>query len=877
MSTVVKKTIHFKINGKDVSAPEGTVIIEAAKQNGFEITNLCYNRKLKPFAACRTCMVDVRSADGKKELVYSCTHPVAEGTEVTIHTEETDRYNGACLEMLLVEHPLDCPICDKSGVCPLQDNTEAMQLHNGRFEIQRRNEPSDKSNPLIEFYLNRCILCGLCVRACDEIQGVQALDFHKRGMKSMIGTANQEPLDCEFCGQCITVCPTGALMDMSSEVRGLAALFKRNHTTCGYCSWGCTAQMETKKGRVVRFVADEGQNIGINEGNLCAKGRFGHGIIHNENRIQTPLMNFGGNFKEVSWEEALKTIADRVQATINRNGPKTVAGIGGEKLTNEENYLFQKLFRGLFGSNQVTNLANLRAPGINPFLARCFENGIESKPVTELDKSDVVLIFNSDLPSEYPVGGNSVRKGAVFAGTDVIIANPRKVVFKSESNIEIRLSYSLGSDAVVVNRICRILIDQKIVDTAKIKSAVPNYEELAQSLAPYTAEAAEKATGLSDETFARAAKRFGRTADRFILVGNDIFDSGQGEEVLNALLNLSILVQHGAEGSVSIFPPREHCNSQGINDMGLTPDFLPGYRPVTDSAALSALAGEWGTGPLKFDGDNPANDLFANCINGTIKFLHIAGEDPVHSYYKGALVKEALNTVPFLVVQDVYMTDTARMADLVLPTTTYAEKEGTFTNMTRHVQRVTPATAPQGQSRTDHDIFVELAKACGKPFSKTTVSEVQDEISRTVPIYKGTLPGTNSKQWVPEGFAQNPRFQIADSPREVKPKEGFPYQLVSNNHMFHIGSYTQYAKALTDVGPDCIAELNPEDARQLNVEDGDRILIESDTHKVEVPVKASPVTAKGMVYVPKNWVAVPLNMLRNGEEGPVSIKISKAD
>ncbi len=877
MSTVVKKVVNFKINGKDASAPEGTIIIEVAKEHGFEVTNLCYNRKLKPFAACRTCMVDMRTPDGKKELVYSCTQPVAEGIEVFTATEETDRYNGACLEMLLVEHPLDCPICDKSGVCPLQDNTEALQLANGRFEIQRRNEPSDKSNPLIEFYLNRCIMCGLCVRACDEIQGVQALDFHQRGMKTMIGTANQEPLDCEFCGQCITVCPTGALMDMSSQERGLAALFKTNHTTCGYCSWGCTVQVETKKNKVARFVGDETNNLGINEGNLCAKGRFGHGIIHNENRIKSPLMNFGGTFKEVSWDEAIKTIVDRVQAAINRNGPETVAGIAGEKLTNEENYLFQKLFRGVYRSNQITNLAHMRAPYINQFMIRCFENGINSKPVTELEKSDVILIFNSDLPSEYPVGGNSARKGAIFTGTDLIIANPRKVIFKNESNIDIRLNYSLGSDASVANRISRILIDQGIVDIAKVKSAIPNYDEMAQSLAPYTAEATQSLTGLTDEVLTRAAKRFGRTADRFILIGNDIFDTGQGEDVLNALLNLSILVHHGAEGSISIFPPREHSNSQGVNDMGCTPDFLPGYRSFNDSDALSSLTSEWDTDDLKFDNNNPANDLIKNCTNGTIKFLHIAGEDPVHSYYKGADIKNALQVVPFLVVQDVYMTETAQMADIILPATTFAEKEGSFTNMTRHVQKVTPATAPQNQSCTDHDIFIKLAEIFGKEFNNSSVSEVQGEISKIVPIYKDKLPGTKSEQWVPDGFKKNPCFQITSTREVAKPKEGFPFQLVSNNHMFHIGSYTHYAKALTDIGPDCIAELNPKDAEALNVINGDRIVIESTTQKLEVPILINTVTVKGMVYLPKNWVNVPVNMLRNGEEGPISIKISKAN
>lgn len=858
MSTVVKKTINVKIEGKEVSAPEGTVILEVAKQQGYDVSNLCYNRKLKPFAACRTCMVET-VVDGKKELVYSCTHPVAEGMEIKINTEETNRYNKACLEMLLVEHPLDCPICDKSGVCPLQDNTDTLQLYNGRFDINRRNEPSIKTNPIIEFYLNRCIMCGLCVRACDETQGVQALDFHKRGMSVGIGTANDEPLDCEFCGQCITVCPTGALMDMTSGARGLAAMFTNTLTTCNYCSWGCTIDLQSKKGKVLRIEADEGYNVGINDGNLCAKGRFGHGIIHNENRIKSPLMNQGGEFKEITWDEAIQTIADRLQSAVNRSGPESIAGIGSEKMTNEESFLFQKLFRGHFGSNQITNLANLRAPYVNRFMLDCFKGGIESKPITELEHADVVLIFNSDLPSEYPVGGNSIRKGAVFTGTDIIIANPRDVVFNNEAQTDIRLTYTHGADLAVINRLTRIIIDEKLVDLKKAKADIPNYDELVKSLQPYTAKDAETMTGLSDTTLTQAAQRFAREADRFILIGNDILDTGQGEDILKALLNLSLLVHSGGTGSVSVYPPREHCNSQGVNDMGVTPDFLPGYQPVQDQTT-----------------ENLAGDLFGNCVNGKLKLLYIASEDPVHSYYKASLVKEALKTVPFLVVQDVFMTETAKMADIILPTSTFAEKDGTQTNMTRHVQSVKSATLPQGLSKPDFDIFCEIAEALGKPFEHSTVEEVCEEIDRTVPIYKGTMPGTDSKQWPADSFADKPAFQICQAFVESGGKNGFPYSLQTNNHMFHIGSYTQHAKALVDVGPECFAEIHPEDAEALSLKEGDRIVVESANAKVEVPVKTSYVTSKGMIYIPQNWVDVPVNLLRNGEEGLVPIKVSKA-
>lgn len=853
MSTVPKKACNIKIDDKEVSVPEGTVILEACNQNDTQVSNLCYNRKLKPFAACRTCMVET-VVDGKKELVYSCTQPVADGMEVRTGTEETDRYNKACLEMLLVEHPLDCPICDKSGVCPLQDNTDMLQMFDGRFEIQRRNEPSIKTNPIIEFYLNRCIMCGLCVRACDEIQGVQALDFHKRGMSVKIGTANDEPLDCEFCGQCITVCPTGALMDMTSSARGLAALFTETHTTCNYCSWGCTIKLESKKGQVVRIEADENYDVGINEGNLCAKGRLGHGIIHNDQRIESPLMNVGGSYKEVTWEEALQAIADRMQTTVNRSGPDSLAGISSEKLTNEESYLFQKLFRSLLGSNQVTNLANARAPYLNAFMLNCFENGIVSQPITKLQEADVALVFNSDLPSEYPVGGNSIRFGTVFSETDLLIANPRKVVFDSRAKIDVRMTYKHGSDLAVASRLARIMIDNNLVDVGKAKSAIPNYNDWVQSLAPYTAQAVEQSTGISDDVLTRAAERFARDADRFVIVGNDILDTNEGEEILNALLNLCTLVQHGSTGSVSIYPPREHCNSQGVNDMGCTPEFLPGYQPAKDSSG----------------------DLFQNCVDGTLKFLYIAGEDPIQSYYKPQVVKEALRTVPFLVVSDIFMTDTARMADLILPSSTFAEKDGTYTNMSRHVQRVAAAVIPQGLSKPDFDILIELAEALGKPFENTDIASVQQEIGSVAPIYKGVFPGDKSVQWKPASTNANPQFRINGTSTGQNGASGYPFTLQTNNHMFHIGSYSQYAKALVDIGPECIAELHPDDAKELKISTGDNIVVESPEGKVEVKVKTSRVTSRGMLYIPKNWTTVPVNALRNGEEGLINVKISKA-
>ncbi len=858
MSTVVKKAINFTLNGEPISAPEGTVILDAAKRKGVFITNLCSSPKLKPFAACRTCMVET-VVDGKKELVYSCTHPVSEGMAVRTDTEETDRYNKSCLEMLLVEHPLDCPICDKSGVCPLQDNTDALSMYNGRFEIQRRNEPSIKTNPIIEFYLNRCIMCGMCVRICDETQGVQALDYHKRGYKITIGTANEEPLDCEFCGQCITICPTGALMDLTSEARGLASMFTNTETTCNFCSWGCTFKLETKKGQLVRIEGDETFDVGINEGNLCAKGRFGHGMVQNKNRLQTPLMNVGGEFKEIGWDEALQTIAERITATVNRSEPGSLAAIGGETLTNEENYLLQKLFREVIGSNQVTNLNHLRAPYINAFQQKCFESGIVSKPITELAEADVVLLFNTDIPSEYPVAGNSIRKGAIYTGTDILIANPRNVEFRHESRVEVRMTYKPESDAAVANRISRILIDNNLIDTAKAKEALPNYDAFVQSLGKYTSQYTEEVTGVSDATLIQAAERLGQNADRFILIGNDIIETGQGEAILSALLNLSLLLHLGGKGSVNIYPPREHCNSQGVNDMGMVPETLPGYQPSN------------------LNQQNLVADLWKNCSQGAIKMLFIAGENPCHSSSLAAIAKDALQTVPFLVVQDMYMTETASMADIVLPTCSYAEKEGTFTNMSRHVQRVAPAVLPEGQARPDFEIFTDLAQALGKPFTHTSIRDVQKEIENVAPSYKGTFPGKKSAQWIPTESGSQPEFAVVAEEAIEAPPQDYPMKLIANNHMFHIGSYSHYAKALVDIGPDCVAEISYEDSQAMNINSGDTIRIQSETDFLDVPVAVTDRTTPGVVYVPKNWVDVPVNKLRNGNRGLIPVRINKQE
>jgi len=442
--------------------------------------------------------------------------------------------------------------------------------------------------------------------------------------------------------------------------------------------------------------------------------------------------------------------------------------------------------------------------------------------------------------------------------------------------VEVRMTYKPETDAVVANRISRILIDNQLIDTAKAREALPNYGDFVNSLSKYTAEHAKKATGVEDSVLVQAAERLGRNADRFILIGNDIIDTGQGEAILNALLNLSLLLHHGGEGSVNIYPPREHCNSQGVNDMGMVPEYLPGYRTITDAKAISTLATAWSTGKLdNLNQKNLVADLWENCSKGLIKMLYIAGENPCHSGNRASVVKDGLRTVPFLVVQDMYMTETANLADIVLPTCSYAEKEGTFTNMTRHVQRVAPGVLPEGQARPDFEIFSDLAQALDKPFTHTSVRDVQKEIERAAPSYQGMFPGKKSAQWAPVESGHKPEFAITEDAAPEEAPQGYPMKLIANNHMFHIGSYTHYAKALVDIGPDCVAEISPEDSSKMEIKSGDVIRIKSETDFMDIPVAVTDRTTPGVVYVPKNWVDVPVNKLRNGNRGLIPVRINK--
>ncbi|MEK7789475.1 MAG: molybdopterin-dependent oxidoreductase, partial [Planctomycetota bacterium] len=484
------KTIHLVIDDKPIIAPEGTNIFQAALDNGIYIPGLCYHPKLSQFGGCRLCMVEV--TERRTGHRFACAHPVSEGMIVKVNTPKVIRYRKSVMEYLLVHHELSCPICDKAGECSLQDITHELNQSPSRFKAVRMDYPMVRDNPVLELNRNRCILCGRCVSTCKEIEGIAAIDFQNRGIKTVIGTAFDRPLACSFCGGCVAVCPTGAWQDRTLGFKGRSWEFSKVPTICPYCSVGCTIILNTKLESVRRITSDD--YLGINEGNLCIKGRFGHEFIHSPERIKTPLIRKNGELYPTSWDEAIEYVAKRFQQIINEHGGTAIGGIGSEKCTNEDNYLFQKFCRSVLGTDNIDNMANIKSPALNGLIYESVIHGMTSASLKEIEHANTLFFIGADMTEAHPVAGSMARKAIRLNNANLIIANERGVQFNSIAKNDIRLQYALGSQIILINALIKVIMGEKLVDQKKLEASTNNLDKLRSLLDEFNIEDASKIT-----------------------------------------------------------------------------------------------------------------------------------------------------------------------------------------------------------------------------------------------------------------------------------------------------------------------------------------------------------------------------------------------
>jgi formate dehydrogenase (NADP+) alpha subunit len=883
------KIINLIVDDKPITVPEGTNIFQAALDNNVYIPGLCYHPKLSQFGGCRLCMVEVTETRTRHR--FACAHPVSEGMIVKVNTPKVVQYRRSVMEYLLAHHELSCPTCDKAGECGLQDITHELNQAPSRFNAVRMNTPVIRDNPVLELNRNRCILCGRCVSVCREIEGVGAVDFQKRGIKTYIGTAFDKPLDCSFCGGCLAVCPTGSWQDRSFAFRGRPWELKKTQTICPYCAVGCTIVLNTKsvpmrleqgQETVRRVTSDD--HLGINEGNLCIKGRFGHEFIHAEERIKTPLLRKNGELFPTTWEEALEYVSKGFQQIISEHGGMAIAGIGSEKATNEDNYLFQKFCRSLLGTNAIDNLANIKSPALNSLIYQSAIYGFAATSLEEIETANTLFFLGADITEAHPVIGNMARKAIRMNDANLIIANMRDVVFKSTAKNDIRLQYSVGSQIALVNALIKIIIDKKLVDLNKVELSTNNFHKLLSALDKYSVKKASQLTGVPKEAIRDAAAVLIKPGHCFIVCGKDILEDPLASDAVEALMNLCALVNtayhtDADSGKISLLFSRSHNNSQGVNDMGVVPEFFPGYIDINDVPNKEKIEKLWG---ITFSSDMfqkkflPVLDL---ALQGKVKGLYVMGANPIVDCVLGKEVRKAFKKIDFLVVQDAFLTETAQFADVVLPATTFAEKDGTYTNMGMTVQRLNKVIQPVGDAKPDWQIICELAREMGQAYSYVSPKDVLNEIESIVPIYAGiNYDRLKRKEFYWVSSVVDKSKQMKYTFRGIQPKlsgikksPGFPFLLYTGASLNHQGTFSRYSKTLTSVAPECLAEINRKDAQEMNIHNGDTVVVESSQDTIKLKAKITPKPPAGMIFLSEDYEWVPVNLLRTGTYTPVKI------
>lgn len=825
--------VNLTIDGKQIQVKKTATIYEAALEAGVHIPVLCYAKKLLPYGACRVCLVEVEQMKGR--LIPSCTTPVTEGMVVTTTSPEIQKVRKTVLEFLLVNHVIECPVCDKGGECDLQDLTFEYEVYPNRFTGEKFNLPTDEVNPLIERNMNRCVLCGKCSRVCDEIVAYGSYSFINRGFESKIATAFDRGLNCEFCGQCVSMCPVGAILPRPFKFKARPWQLKEVDSVCGYCGNGCTVTLGVLKDKVetIRF----NDKTGVNDGNLCIRGRFGYSYVNSDKRLTRPMVRKGGRLVETDWKEALEAV---VSGFSKARSEKGIGILSGGRLTNEEFFLLKNL-AGSLGTGNLDHSGGECYKGITEGLKETLGVSASTGTFPQVEDCDVILSVRSDFYETHPVFGMVVNQAVKRHDAHLIVVTDKKGKFTRLPHAQTLLT-SPGTEVNVLNAMAQVLLSEGLAVT----EGVEGIAALEKSLSDYTPEKVEAATGVGAEGIRKAARQLAAAKKSAILLAYGLPYTAQSKELGIAVANLSILSGNaGREGS-GLYLCGEKPNSQGAIDLGVLPA----------SGALGA------SGMLK------------GAVSGDLSALYIVGEDPVSSYPNRAGVEAALEKVPFLVVQDLFLTPTAEKADVVLPAASFAEKDGTFTNAERRIQRVRPGIPLPGEAKTDYAIFELLISRFGKQPSYTGPQAVFGQIAAKVPAYSGidfNTIGPHGTVWGGE--------TLALPHKKVLPVKGgerlkATYQLVTGSALYHSGTVSTRAKGPLAVVPTAYVELGRADAAELKVNEGDVITLRADGAEIKLPVKIDIRMPKGVLFAPYHFSDAGINRLYRGAASTV-VEISK--
>ena len=879
--------VNLKINGKEISVRKGTTVLAAAKSLGINIPTLCYHPMLdtQKAGSCRICVVE---QVGRWNLVPSCATPVKEGMEIITDSDKVKRAVTIVLELLIANHPLDCMTCDMAGKCKLQDYCFEYGVKESRFRGGFvKDFPVDESNQFYYRDENKCILCGNCVRMCNDVQCTGAIDSGERGHKNYITAAfdeNMENSNCVSCGNCITVCPVGAIVPKNKEKIRQWDITKSVRTTCPYCGVGCQMELLIKNNKVVGV--DPVLGKAANDGLLCVKGKFGYNFINHPDRLKSPLIKRDGKFVEVTWQEAYDLIVSKINNTKDKQGKDALAGLASARVSNEETYLIQKMVRAYFGTNNVDHCARLCHASTVAGLATTLGSGAMTNSNQEVLDSEVILNSGSNTTEAHPVLGTFIKK-AKKKGAKTIVIEPRKIELAETADIFIQIKP--GTNVAIFNGLMNVILEENLQDEEYIKERTENYEELKEIIKDYTPEKVAGICGADADDIRKAARMYASARKAGIYYSMGVTQHSTGTQGVMSVSNLALLCGNIGKESCGVNPLRGQNNVQGACDMGALPGDYPGYQKVYDDNINNKFQDAWGVELSKTAGLT-VTEIMKKVEEDEVKFLYIMGENPMISDPDINHVRKALENNDFLVVQDIFLTETAEYADVVLPAASFAEKDGTFTNTERRVQRIRKAVNPPGQAKPDWEILMTIMNIMGTKSKYSGPSDIMDEIASLTPQYGGISYdriAVEGLQWpCPDKDHPGTKFlhqgQFARGKAIFKPADyipsaeqtdaEYPYIMTTGRTLYHYHTRTMTGKVegLNNIQPGSFMQIHPTTANRLGLNDGDTAKVSSRRGEINTKVKVTDIVEEDVVFIPFHFADGPANVLTNPVLDPIA-------
>lgn len=873
--------VHLTIDGVEITVPAGTSVMRAAAEAGISIPKLCATDSVEPVGSCRLCMVEI---EGMKGTPTSCTTPVSPGMRVHTQTQQLQKLRRGVMELYISDHPLDCLTCAANGDCELQDMAGAVGLREVRYQAQdthfaRRDAagpnpryiPKDTSNPYFSYDPAKCIVCMRCVRACEEVQGTFALTVMGRGFDARISPAAPDFLssDCVSCGACVQACPTATLVEKSVEKIGTPE--RKVVTTCAYCGVGCSFEAHLLGDQLVRMVPWKGG--AANRGHSCVKGRFAYGYATHNDRILKPMIRekISDPWREVNWTEALDFTATRLRAIRDSHGADALGVITSSRCTNEETYLVQKLARAVFGTNNTDTCARVCHSPTGYGLKQTFGTSAGTQDFDSVEATDLALVIGANPTDGHPVFASRLRK-RLRAGAKLIVVDPRRIdLLDTPHRGEVwHLQLKPGTNVAVMTAMAHVIVTEQLYDSHFIEGRCDwdEWADYAEFVAnpDYAPEAVESLTGVPAETLRAAARAYAAAPNAAIYYGLGVTEHSQGSTTVIAIANLAMMTGNIGRPGVGVNPLRGQNNVQGSCDMGSFPHEFPGYRHVSDDATRGLFERTWGVRLSSEPGLRIPNMLDA-AVEGRFKALYVQGEDILQSDPNTAHVSAGLAAMDCVIVHDLFLNETANYAHVFLPGSTFLEKDGTFTNAERRVNRVRRVMAPKS-GFADWEVTQLLANALGAGWHYSHPSEIMAEIAATTPGFASVtyelLDARGSVQWpcndqAPEGspimhvdgFVRGKgRFiRTAYLPTDEKTGPRFPLLLTTGRILsqYNVGAQTRRTENVVWHGEDRL-EIHPTDAETRGIREGDWVRLASRAGETTLRATVTDRVSPGVVY-----------------------------